>query len=125
MSKNRFEAVELSDQEERVQSGPRPPAYAHLLNIPVCSPDDRKVARSVLAQIEGTIDRGGWTRNERTRLYRMRNKWRARAEGKDPYYRVFGNRHVLPTRTRPEDKEWYEVLTALQDIEQILGQGGK
>jgi len=61
MSKNRFEPVELSDQEERVQSGPRPPAYPHLLNIPICSPDDRKVARSVLAQIEGTIDRGGWT----------------------------------------------------------------
>jgi len=38
------------------------------------------------------IDQGGWKPGERTRLYRLRDKWKARAEGKDPRFNVAGTR---------------------------------
>jgi hypothetical protein len=68
-------------------------AWRHQLgDPPVCSPGDHGAARDHLARVERVIDAGGWTRNERTNLYRERDKWRRRAEGRDVRFEVAGNR---------------------------------
>lgn len=68
-------------------------AYSGILgDSPDCDPGDRTKAKEFLQRIEIAIETGGWTSGERTRLYRLRDKWKARAEGKDARFEVAGTR---------------------------------
>ncbi|KKK67033.1 hypothetical protein LCGC14_2958110 [marine sediment metagenome] len=70
-------------------------AYANMLGSPpVCAPRDFRAAASFLHKVEDAIRRGGWTRNEWRRLYGMRTKWTARANGTDERFRLAGNRRT-------------------------------
>jgi hypothetical protein len=75
---------------------PRASFYVHLGPSPVCKPDDRLKARTYLAKIQHTIDLGGWSSTERRRLYRLRDRWHARAYGEDSRFKQWGTR---PGRT--------------------------
>lgn len=45
-----------------------------------------------MARLEKAISQGDWARHEREHLYRERDRWRKRAEGKDARFEVVGNR---------------------------------
>jgi hypothetical protein len=67
--------------------------YAHLVGpSPTCEPGDSTRAAAYLDKIERAIDRGGWNASERTRLYRLRDKWRLRAQDRDARFLVAGTR---------------------------------
>ena len=68
-------------------------AYSTIIgDAPKCDRADHVAAREYLRRIELAIDQGGWKGSERTRLYRMRKTWKARAEGKDPRFEIAGTR---------------------------------
>jgi len=68
-------------------------AYNQLIgDSPVCEPGDSARASAYLERIERAIEVGGWSAPERTRLYRMRDKWRLRAQGRDARYEIAGTR---------------------------------
>lgn len=69
------------------------PAYRDIIGTqPDCAPGDTKAAGQYLQRIEQAIAKGGWTRTDRSLLYRLRDKWRKRAEGNDPRFNVVGTR---------------------------------
>ncbi len=69
---------------------------------PVLAAGDRAGARRFLLRVESAIDQGGWSSLERTRLYRLRDKWRSRASGQDRRFNLVGTR---PGRLS-EDQEY-------------------
>lgn len=85
--------AERADRHEREQHGRNlPAAYRHLIGLtPQCKAGDRVTARAYLTRIEAAIEHGGWTRSEWRRLYKLRDKWQARATGRDPRYDEIGN----------------------------------
>jgi hypothetical protein len=66
--------------------------YPIIGDAPDCGPGERDKARAHWERIEKAIEIGGWSGPERTRLYRLRDKWKARAEGKDARFEVAGTR---------------------------------
>lgn len=89
-------SVEAFERVEReaypAQHHPRS-AYSLIVgDVPILTPGDRHGAEMFLMQIERAIEQGGWTRAEWNRLYRMREKWKARAQGKCARFNLFGNR---------------------------------
>lgn len=59
---------------------------------PVCGPADTEAAKRYLARVERVLEKGGWTRSERVQLYRLRDKWRRRVNGKDPRFNAVGTK---------------------------------
>ena len=57
---------------------------------PLCGPDDRDTAQDQIKRLDAAIQHGGWTRCQQVRLYRLRAKWRRRADGQDLHYRLLG-----------------------------------
>jgi hypothetical protein len=65
---------------------------AALGDPPECAPGDIEGAKRYLARLDRMLERDGWTRSERVQLYRLRSKWRKRAEGKDPRFNAVGTK---------------------------------
>lgn len=59
---------------------------------PDCKAAEADCAKRYLARIDRALEQGGWTRNERNRLYRLRSKWLKRVDGTDPRFAVAGTR---------------------------------
>lgn len=59
---------------------------------PDCTPGDTDAAKRYLARIDRMLENSGWTRSERVQLYRLRAKWRKRADGNDPRFNAVGTR---------------------------------
>ena len=86
-------AVDRSEIEERAAGRRYRHAYYTIVgDPPQLAPGDREGARAFLRRIEEAIERGGWTRWEWARLYRMRQRWRDRAEGRDPRFELAGTK---------------------------------
>lgn len=70
-----------------------PASFRYLVGpAPKLNRADFTGARAHLTRILSAIEYGGWTRSEWARLYRMRDKWMARATGQDPRFNEIGNR---------------------------------
>lgn len=67
-------------------------AYHALLGPRPSAPGDFEGARQYLARINAALDRGGWTKTERNRLYELRVTWERRARGQDARFRRVGLR---------------------------------
>lgn len=114
-------AAELSDQaERRVGRKLRAAYYPMIGDAPVLGPADHDGAVEYLAKISKAIARGGWTRNEWTRLSALHKKWFRRANGTDPYFEVYGNRRQwadhATTYQKAEDKRVVEVVNEIKKI---------
>jgi len=73
--------------------GKRPSAYYALIGAaPHCGPADTPTARSFLGRILAALELHDWTQDERNRLRLLRDKWKRRAEGKDPRFQAVGTR---------------------------------
>jgi len=59
---------------------------------PECGPADIEAAKRYLARVERVLEQSGWTRSERVQLYRLRDKWRRRVDGKDPRFNAVGTK---------------------------------
>lgn len=86
-------------------------------DVPKCGPGDLDAAKRYLARIERALEHGGWTRSERNRLYRLRDKWQARADGKDPRYNVVGTRGG---RLSPDEEIRIRDINARLSIEREI-----
>lgn len=99
----------------------RPSAYHDILgDSPVCEAGDRAAARAYLDKIDRAIEIGGWSAGERARLYRMRDKWAKRAEGRDPRFNVVGTR---AGRLSPELEQHIAALEKAQAKRDKQAQG--
>lgn len=58
---------------------------------PVLKAGDTAGATQFLLRIEAAIAGGGWTRQERNGLKRLRRKWRAKVDGTDGWFNMAGN----------------------------------
>jgi hypothetical protein len=99
--------AEVADHEHRLHwghggLGRLGSAYASIVGPnPDCHPGDLTTAADQLGRVEMAISKGGWTRGEWKRLYRMRKKWSDRLHGQDVRYSVVGNRGGgLPSTVR-------------------------
>lgn len=78
--------AEFSDHDDRAAWGAKfKSAYAHIIMLPdKVAPGDKSEARAILGRIEYCMEqKGKWTRNEWSRLVKMRDAWEARATGAD------------------------------------------
>ena len=66
--------------------------YALLGPAPNCGPADHLTALKYLHRIELAIGQGHWTRVQRWKLSKLRQKWSARAFGRDPRFELVGTR---------------------------------
>jgi hypothetical protein len=95
--------------------------YAELIgDSPVLKPADHQGAQAFLDRIDRAIEQGGWSAGERTRLYRMRDKWAARAAGNDARFEIAGTR---PGRLDPKSEQEVEALGRM--IRARLAKAGK
>jgi hypothetical protein len=81
-------------REERAgqtQYQPARPTFAHLIHLAAPGSGVAHAQRMVDA-IVAINDRGGWTTSERVMLWRAKQIWQRRVEGKDARYLVVGNR---------------------------------
>jgi hypothetical protein len=95
-------------------------AYREVLgSAPDCAPGDTEAARRYLDKIAAVLAKGGLTRSDRSMLYRMRDKWQLRADGKDPRFNVVGTR---PGRLAAEQENRIRELNAVLAISGVLKQ---
>jgi hypothetical protein len=91
----RLRGAEVEDAQHRLAYPGHPLRSAYLSTVgePVdCGPSDTKTAEQVLMRVEDAIAKGGWTRAEWARLYRMRIKWRRRSKGEDLWFNLMGTK---------------------------------
>jgi hypothetical protein len=87
---------DIIDREERAQFRSQgvelAPRWREVIGeTPVLEPADTKGATQFLLKIEAAIGAGGWTRQERNGLKRLRRKWRRKVDGGDEWFNVAGN----------------------------------
>lgn len=93
-------------------------AYRTMIgDMPKCSPGDTESAKRYLARIERALEHGGWSRGERGRLYRLRDKWKLRADGKDPRFNVAGTKGG---RLSPEEEIRVREINARLAVEKEI-----
>lgn len=87
-------SAEMADRHEREAYGrPLTAAYRYLLGpTPECPAGDRVTAGRFLRRILAAIEVGNWTKSEWRRLYKMRDKWKARSTGENHRFNEVGNR---------------------------------
>ena len=126
--------IDRQDREDRDESwsGRRPgtnwrAAYvATLGETPTIQGGNREEARRYLRQVEEIIDRGGWTKSEQGRLYRMREKWQRRADGGDAVFNVVGNRKGGWTDTERAEIRRERANIAMQEMtKEVIRSGPK
>jgi hypothetical protein len=66
--------------------------YLSIIGDCECGAGDHDAARAYLDRILAAIEQGKWSMGERARLYRLRDKWTLRANGKDARFEVVGTR---------------------------------
>lgn len=91
--------IDIADREEKQIARERrqilAPRYIDELgSAPILEPGDIEGAKRRLAQITRLIEKGGWTKDERNRLKRMRRKWQKKAAGQDEWFNIHGNPHA-------------------------------
>lgn len=82
---------EQASRERAASYMPLAPSFKHLIDLAESGTGVGHAVRMV-ERITKLMDRGGWTTSERTMLCGARQKWRARADGKDARYRVVGTK---------------------------------
>lgn len=87
---------DILDREERkhltAQGVDLAPRWREVIGqTPVLEAGDVAGAAQFLARIEKAVADGGWTKQERNGLKRLRRKWRAKVDGKDEWFRTIGN----------------------------------
>ena len=120
--------AEVEDRElRRAYPGlPLRSAYSRIVgDIPELSAGDVTGAARVLDRIQSAIDKGGWTTNEWSRLYRMREVWRHRASGKDRRFQLVGNRKTGITRRELDRILFEECAEQLREFIWGLINGGE
>ena len=95
-------------------------SYTSLLGeAPTLGPSDRTGALQFADKLSRVIRKGGWSRSERNRLYRLRRIWRRRASGLDIRFNIVGNRrgHVHQKEQEQIDRlrALYTDLLATED----------
>lgn len=90
--------IDVADREQREAYGkPLPACYRHIIGpTPKCGSGDVRSAKIFLDKILAAIDEGGWSSSEFSRLYRLRDKWQARASGLNARFMVVGNKSGTP-----------------------------
>jgi hypothetical protein len=100
--------------------------YPIIGDAPDCGPGERDKARAHWERIEKAIEIGGWSGPERTRLYRLRDKWKARAEGKDARFEVAGTRAGrLDSRTEDHVSGMQRHTRALEGAKAAIGKSDR
>lgn len=90
---HRDDRAQRFDREERNAGRHlRAAFWSTLGEPPLCNPGDKQAARAYVKQIEATLERGLWTRNEVTMLRQLYRKWDKRAKGEDARFNMVGNR---------------------------------
>lgn len=109
-------SAERADREEREAHGRElPAAYRHMIGpTPNCLPGDKESARIYHNRILAAIEHGGWTRSEWQRLYKLRDKWKARAEGTDQRFKEVGNRQGGLTKQETTNVKQRRIVEAMQ-----------
>ncbi len=99
------------------------PAYREIIGAqPDCQPGDTHAAAQYLQRIQEAINTGGWSRTDRSLLYRLRAKWKVRAEGLDPRFNIVGTR---PGRLAAEQERRIHELKSVMEIGSILKRAGE
>ena len=84
--------------------------------VPLCSPGNRRLAREFLDKIEAAIAARGWPPTLQNRLYRMREKWQLRADGRDIRFEIMGNASRPPTDRERDAIRMMKINRDLQGI---------
>lgn len=87
---------DVADREERKVARERgivlAPRYREVVgSTPILAPGDMSGAQVYLNRIKAALNMGGWTRDERNRLKRIKRKWIEKAEGRDAWFMSNGN----------------------------------
>jgi hypothetical protein len=80
-----------AERAGQTQYQPSKPTYAHHINLSERG-SGLAHARRMLDRIVTLSDKGGWTTSERVMLWRAKQIWQRRVDGKDARYLVVGNR---------------------------------
>lgn len=90
-------------------------AYLSIVgDSPRLKPDDRRNASRHLARVETAIEKGGWTRGEWRRLYEMRRKWSARANGQDERFKLYGTLQGGLTRHQQNEVDLHRTINRVK-----------
>jgi len=76
-------------REEGVELAPR--WRREIGNTPVLKPRDYQGAWEFVYRIDEAIRKGGWTKQERNGIKRLRRKWKEKADGKNEFFNMCGN----------------------------------
>lgn len=115
--------AEYADREEREITGRTlPSCYKSMLGkTPNIKSGDTQAAGLYLTRVQSAIDKGGWTRGEWTRLYKLRNKWKARASGEDARFNIVGNRRG---GLEPHEASMVKFKRITDEMRKILERSG-
>lgn len=58
---------------------------------PVLKPGDHRGAAGFLGRIDDAVRAGGWTKQERNGLKRLRRKWQEKVNGENEFFEMCGN----------------------------------
>lgn len=120
---------DVADREERKSMRERgiilQPRYReHLGPTPVLAPGDTEGAVAYLNKIKYTLQIGGWTRDERNRIKRIRRKWERKANGQDTWFNENGNPiggeegNAYGREGYTQQRKRAEIRAAVKEIEQ-------
>jgi hypothetical protein len=111
---------DFRDQQPHLRSDRNRDAYKRwdemIGQVPLCTPGNRRLAQEFLDRIEAAIAARGWTPTLQNRLYRLREKWKPRAEGKDIRFEVMGNASRPPT---DRERDTIRMLSVSRELKEI------
>lgn len=121
---SRAEQADIDERQARPWKQLRGAFYSMIGDAPILGPADHEGAAAYLTKIRLALARGGWTNSEWKRLRQLHVKWARRAEGRDPWFEVYGNqrqwadhgREMNKDAGRKEVKEVKEVVANIQEI---------
>lgn len=104
-----------AERAGQLQYQPSRPTFAHEINL--AEPGAGVAhARRMLDRIVAINDRGGWTTSERVMLWRAKQTWQRRVDGKDARYLAVGNKRGRLTASQQRQVQAFEDAMAIQSI---------
>lgn len=118
MARHRNPAAKSDAADARAHGIRYNSAYRHLISTDLqCAPGDHETALRIVAQITAAMtDMLNWTDNEKSRLYELRKKWQARADGRDPRFEIAGNRRGRLSREQESHVRTFGAMERIREL---------